>query len=281
MKLLFQIVLSICVISNAFGQIDGIENINTFPLKSVKTYCQSSPDILRYQTDYYYDSCNVLSYTVRTSQREDSDTSIVEYDINDNGLLISKKSTTSIVFEDSVVETHISTRTYDYNENNDIVYSGFAKNQGNGLEYRFYYSESNQLDSQLIIYGSNRNVIEFKYDASGNLIKEFRNGRKNTFYKYKKSLLTKKIQFRHHGFSFRWLWLRLKSINVYNGYQMRTISNYEYDELNRVLLVEKKEHIILQNIYANGRLIERWEGEFQGDCITTCCNYTIKRYSYY
>ena len=128
MKLLFQIVLSICVISNAFGQIDGIENINTFPLKSVKTYCQSSPDILRYQTDYYYDSCNVLSYTVRTSQREDSDTSIVEYDINDNGLLISKKSTTSIVFEDSVVETHISTRTYDYNENNDIVYSGFAKN---------------------------------------------------------------------------------------------------------------------------------------------------------
>jgi YD repeat-containing protein len=239
---------------------------NHFPAKSRTCSCQTGSSSYYETVSYEYDDEDNLTRQIRTLATSDSDTTIIDYFYSKG--LISKINTQTFVGAKGYDEVFKSTKIFKYNDNKKLIYSGFEDKKTNNPISEYSYNENGILISKTVSCNSNVTKYNFKYDKSGKLIEEFRNGKLSIRYIYYKTRkLKKKIDY-HHFNIFRKIIHPLRS----RGLKRRTITNYKYDQSNRLVEIIEGGKTIEQRIYKDNRLKEIWIYDNSCDpCFVPCC----------
>jgi len=226
------------------GQMEDKEDFYRYPLKTIISYCQKDPTIPISTTSLFYDSEN------RVSIVSDENGGKIKFKYNEYGLLISKV----FINETEDVER---TMTYEYDQDLKLIYEGYEDERPNNTIKEYYYNGSGQLIKMTL--SCRNNVVEYtyEYNSKGQLMNEYKDNRLLVQYVYHGDLLVKKT-----------------SNNI------ETI--YEYNINDQLLRVIENDKIIEENVFKNGKTIERWVNYYGIDpCFRACCSQYLLKYTYY
>ena len=237
------------------SQTNPVDEFLKFPLKTISTYCQNKLDTAFSTAVLTYDKeNNLIKYSWYNDTIESSRT---VFNYNALGFLVSKDfysySNNSL--------TLTRTRLYKYDEKNRLIYEGYDDERGNNTKNNYSYGKNGELISSKNECNYNKWNYSYEYDSNGRLRKKYKNNELEVSYEYSQNHLTKEIH--------------------YNRNSNKEIL-YVYDDNGLLINKREKEKLIENNIYNNGRLVERWTYYFGIDpCYSPCCGQYFTKYEYY
>ncbi len=249
----------ICSISNCQAQL--IDTIS-YPLKSIRIYCQSNPDTVVEEISFLYDSKKRLSKEYKKRILQDTTyISSVLYNYNDKNLLISEEQYSDTSKLDRV-------KVFEYDKNGRLIYEAYDLGvRGKYMESAYTYDIYGKLINSTLKVNYNNYVYNYIYDSLDNKIKTYENGNHKYSYVYDNKKLIKEI---------------LHTSNKYTSgkpNQLETI--YIYNSQGQLIQKQKENKILQRYEYENNRLVTSWEYKVNDfPCRNSCCDNFIYRYEY-
>lgn len=253
----------ICTIGNCQAQL--IDTVS-YPLKSIRKYCQNNPDTVIEEINYLYDDKRRLKKQYNKNMRMSRDTAFIScvlYNYNDKNLLVSKE-----FYSDTSKLDRI--KVYKYDKNGRLIYEAYDLGvRGKYMESAYTYDINGKLINSTLKVNYNNYVYNYSYDSLDNKVKTYENGNHKYSYVYENKKLIKEVIH------------LLTNDSIRNSNQV--ITNYTYNSKGQLIQTKKDNKILELLEYDNDRLATKWSyNEFELlPCRNQCCNNYIFKYEYY